>query len=145
MPVYIYILLSIKTRIETNWDSDTRWWYYQIYILLSIKTRIETNRLSIKQLVSNFIYILLSIKTRIETLGCIRSTYRGIEFISYYPLKQGLKLTQWSIGQSSKKPFISYYPLKQGLKPLPTEGMLFSRKIYILLSIKTRIETSIGY
>ena len=38
------------------------------------------------------------------------------KFISYYPLKQGLKLIDhipkiWTISE-----FISYYPLKQGLK-----------------------------
>ena len=37
--------------------------------------------------------------------------------------------------------FISYYPLKQGLKPEGFALPLLSSKIYILLSIKTRIET----
>ena len=37
------------------------------------------------------IYILLSIKTRIETLSCKRLAYIQTGFISYYPLKQGLK------------------------------------------------------
>ncbi len=38
-------------------------------------------------------------------------------FISYYPLKQGLKLV-WNVNMISiGNTFISYYPLKQGLKP----------------------------
>ena len=64
-------------------------------------------------------------------------------FISYYPLKQGLKLgkidmpDKWSIG------FISYYPLKQGLKRDRDESFAVKKRIiYILLSIKTRIETT---
>jgi len=62
-------------------------------------------------------------------------------FLSYYPLKQGLKPTVILIGMRGVRIFLSYYPLKQGLKqkqvtiasPIPT--------IFILLSIKTRIET----
>ena len=37
--------------------------------------------------------------------------------------------------------FISYYPLKQGLKPIEAGGLMGKLAIYILLSIKTRIET----
>ncbi len=62
------------------------------------------------------IYILLSIKTRIETCFYLWHVHANIIFISYYPLKQGLKLLHSSsISQNGKK-FISYYPLKQGLK-----------------------------
>ncbi len=38
------------------------------------------------------------------------------EFISYYPLKQGLKLTLPIVIPILGSLFISYYPLKQGLK-----------------------------
>ncbi len=38
--------------------------------------------------------------------------------------------------------FISYYPLKQGLKPRVFSMQYEAWKIYILLSIKTRIETT---
>ena len=62
------------------------------------------------------IYILLSIKTRIETDAKSTLGINFAEFISYYPLKQGLK-----------HDFRQNYPLE-----------LY---IYILLSIKTRIET----
>ena len=63
------------------------------------------------------IYILLSIKTRIETI------------CTFTP-------------NISNRPFISYYPLKQGLKPTArVRSPLLNAKIYILLSIKTRIET----
>ncbi len=37
-------------------------------------------------------------------------------FISYYPLKQGLKLYRDEEYHDNTKEFISYYPLKQGLK-----------------------------
>ncbi len=37
-------------------------------------------------------------------------------FISYYPLKQGLKPEIPDIGDPGAIQFISYYPLKQGLK-----------------------------
>ena len=39
------------------------------------------------------------------------------KFISYYPLKQGLKLILAGRPKMGKSAFISYYPLKQGLKP----------------------------
>ncbi len=38
------------------------------------------------------------------------------QFISYYPLKQGLKQEQIAALTAETKAFISYYPLKQGLK-----------------------------
>ncbi len=37
-------------------------------------------------------------------------------FISYYPLKQGLKLITKDDNDYKMEIFISYYPLKQGLK-----------------------------
>ncbi len=62
------------------------------------------------------IYILLSIKTRIET--CLRWHRIGLAslFISYYPLKQGLKQNTKLSMAPGDTGFISYYPLKQGLK-----------------------------
>ena len=189
----IYILLSIKTRIETLCNPlPERAWnpfisYYplkqglkparpplasdvrKIYILLSIKTRIETfKRWSITSQLE-IIYILLSIKTRIETCAHGWNQGAGCQFISYYPLKQGLKLLQLCRDCSGSfqiyillsiktrietlclpiSPyccfrFISYYPLKQGLKPAGSTGGREMNKIYILLSIKTRIETFLG-
>ena len=41
--------------------------------------------------------------------------------------------------------FISYYPLKQGLKLYRIGWEGWSGGIYILLSIKTRIETSLSH
>ena len=38
-------------------------------------------------------------------------------FISYYPLKQGLKHFDVKNVPAEQVRFISYYPLKQGLKP----------------------------
>jgi len=40
----------------------------------------------------------------------------GSLFISYYPLKQGLKRRKREMKMERKMRFISYYPLKQGLK-----------------------------
>ena len=37
-------------------------------------------------------------------------------FLSYYPLKQGLKLNSYFRKCNSFSEFLSYYPLKQGLK-----------------------------
>ena len=88
-----------------------------IYILLSIKTRIETPRIPRwYSLAFAMIYILLSIKTRIETISKFHGLVISFLFISYYPLKQGLKHLLFS------KPKLFF-------------------EIYILLSIKTRIET----
>ena len=62
------------------------------------------------------IYILLSIKTRIETQFNIPAKLIGSAFISYYPLKQGLKRDNGDGFTYYREGFISYYPLKQGLK-----------------------------
>ena len=62
-----------------------------IYILLSIKTRIETIGFEGGDEPLIGIYILLSIKTRIETLNQFQDPLSWHPFISYYPLKQGLK------------------------------------------------------
>jgi len=62
----IFILLSIKTRIETDW------WIEDTYLIIPI-------------------FILLSIKTRIETHFQPVSWALILPFLSYYPLKQGLK------------------------------------------------------
>ncbi len=64
------------------------------------------------------------------------------EFLSYYPLKQGLKLEYNPFPIVALKIFLSYYPLKQGLKPKPSTAIIFFSCIFILLSIKTRIETT---
>ena len=52
------------------------------------------------------------------------------QFISYYPLKQGLK--QGVATDADNKPiFISYYPLKQGLKPEADENFpLYQKNLY---------------
>ncbi len=63
-----------------------------------------------------WIYILLSIKTRIETHIQTKITSRHTLFISYYPLKQGLKPNSTILPKLERTLFISYYPLKQGLK-----------------------------
>jgi len=88
---------------------------YAIFILLSIKTRIETKQildchgcqevflsyyplkqgLKLRYLACSYdkykIFILLSIKTRIETMKTENPYRFSILFLSYYPLKQGLK------------------------------------------------------
>jgi len=63
-------------------------------------------------------------------------------FLSYYPLKQGLKRNTMASNKHKKILFLSYYPLKQGLKPSISGSINFPFNIiFILLSIKTRIET----
>jgi len=89
----IYILLSIKTRIETLSAIWICYYHHIIYILLSIKTRIETPLAAHHINLATRIYILLSIKTRIETSLTLFSGCSHQKFISYYPLKQGLKQT----------------------------------------------------
>ena len=114
----------------------------KIYILLSIKTRIETYLTMMERVSNILIYILLSIKTRIETVTIRILHFSYFQFISYYPLKQGLKQIKepngnvvhniyillsiktrietnrpWLIAFPVTNLFISYYPLKQGLKP----------------------------
>ncbi len=64
----------------------------------------------------HWIFILLSIKTRIETSHSYSVFWIKKLFLSYYPLKQGLKRIK-HINYSVLNPkFLSYYPLKQGLK-----------------------------
>ncbi len=46
---------------------EAKSWQTKIYILLSIKTRIETAAVEVHTAQEDRIYILLSIKTRIET------------------------------------------------------------------------------
>ena len=66
---------------------------------------------------------------------------RNYIFISYYPLKQGLKLEPTSGQMLLCALFISYYPLKQGLKHVGEYPHTDARAVFTLLSIKTRIET----
>jgi len=87
------------------------------------------------------------------------------KFLSYYPLKQGLKrggagsvfslylifillsiktrieTEIANIARDAISKFLSYYPLKQGLKQVAYPGGNCIKGIFILLSIKTRIET----
>ena len=88
-----------------------------IYILLSIKTRIETVHSNLLLLsVAKFIsYYPLKQGLKLSTVSSF--SVNVITFISYYPLKQGLKLMIENIDAISLFLFISYYPLKQGLKP----------------------------
>ena len=51
------------------------------------------------------------LKRRVRNMNHI-----GSLFISYYPLKQGLKLYYKIVHCQYPLLFISYYPLKQGLK-----------------------------
>ena len=76
-----------------------------------------------------------------------RTNSRGIPnktiFLSYYPLKQGLKQDCLNLWYRTLI-FLSYYPLKQGLKLVKQELGMHLINIFILLSIKTRIETSLS-
>ncbi len=66
---------------------------------------------------------------------------RSKTFLSYYPLKQGLKLLMKENYEKELAEFLSYYPLKQGLKLFKSGNITINQDIFILLSIKTRIET----
>ena len=67
-------------------------------------------------------------------------------FLSYYPLKQGLKRRGSLAGFPARAVFLSYYPLKQGLKLNIANGEYARSEVFTLLSIKTRIETCLqGY
>ena len=78
-----------------------------IYILLSIKTRIETLVQGTMFGIEVKIYILLSIKTRIETYPVSTNDVIQRLFISYYPLKQGLK---HSIFRTDQGNYSNLYP-----------------------------------
>ena len=67
-----------------------------------------------------------------------------VRFLSYYPLKQGLKQLTNNFLIHSGQEFLSYYPLKQGLKQDSNRIRIIGEDIFILLSIKTRIETVHG-
>ena len=88
----------------------------RIYILLSIKTRIETAETTGEPVcVYSFIsYYPLKQGLKLSVLGDLVT--EDPEFISYYPLKQGLKLSMFLLLLPVVSKFISYYPLKQGLK-----------------------------
>jgi len=87
----IFILLSIKTRIET--EDETRR-TEEIAIFLSyypLKQGLKQYFNDDIIVLADKIFILLSIKTRIETFQNIEKDKADKIFLSYYPLKQGLK------------------------------------------------------
>ena len=50
------------------------------------------------------------------------------KFLSYYPLKQGLKRERSLPHPAHPAQFLSYYPLKQGLKPKHLQVIQFRQK-----------------
>ena len=111
----IYILLSIKTRIET---SEENIYHEPLARFISYYPLKQGLKHSLRPACQKgwSIYILLSIKTRIETSRASSVHWRSVAFISYYPLKQGLKPRVDISKGRDEGVFISYYPLKQGLK-----------------------------
>jgi len=111
----IFILLSIKTRIETELSDLTNPINIKFlsYYPLKQGLKLDTENYSASRYA---IFILLSIKTRIETntIGLLEHSIEG--FLSYYPLKQGLKHRLIANLYNIDIKFLSYYPLKQGLK-----------------------------
>ncbi len=63
-------------------------------------------------------------------------------FLLYYPLKQGLKQPPLLPVHIAGILFLLYYPLKQGLKQKAVKLGYSVIRVFTLLSIKTRIETS---
>jgi len=113
-----------------------------IFILLSIKTRIETHWIFS---ISNNSSIFLSyypLKQGLKRRFSVLIANSDFRFLSYYPLKQGLKHLDRILLPELESEFLSYYPLKQGLKPKDKKLRYLHSNIFILLSIKTRIETS---
>jgi len=138
----IFILLSIKTRIETRDDRNGRVAEQEFLSYYPLKQGLKLKKTDCFSWAEATIFILLSIKTRIETIFRRLTSYLPRIFLSYYPLKQGLKPDHHPQKKDSKQKFLSYYPLKQGLK-LPASILNgFEPTIFILLSIKTRIETA---
>ena len=91
--------------------------------------------------IDHLIFILLSIKTRIETKIHIPAFNWDSKFLSYYPLKQGLKPEQYEPGLHPESIFI-LLSIKTRIETGPAgAGKTASALIFILLSIKTRIET----
>jgi len=111
----IFILLSIKTRIETcNQLPNIHYLQgFLSYYPLKQGLKPHLNCLDKKDM---SIFILLSIKTRIETNIPYPKTSFLHRFLSYYPLKQGLKRPNIFSNARTSALFLSYYPLKQGLK-----------------------------
>jgi len=64
------------------------------------------------------------------------------KFLSYYPLKQGLKRISHRMSSHTSSGFLLYYPLKQGLKRFIPVYLATKKHVFTLLSIKTRIETN---
>jgi len=58
------------------------------------------------------------LKQGLKHLAISFSLFFFLAFLSYYPLKQGLKLRSDSYDATRGRTFLSYYPLKQGLKRL---------------------------
>ncbi len=140
----IFILLSIKTRIETHNASCNVIFRKRFLSYYPLKQGLKHSYIY-TILLKYKIFILLSIKTRIETLSKILIQFSLSSFLSYYPLKQGLKPLYKNILESRKPVFLSYYPLKQGLKLwFLFHNNVVTHSIFILLSIKTRIETGVA-
>ena len=87
----IYILLSIKTRIETATVEAATCRLIKFISYYPLKQGLKPVALKKAIMQHLIIYILLSIKTRIETMYRLQKEAGWSEFISYYPLKQGLK------------------------------------------------------
>jgi len=56
------------------------------------------------------------LKQGLKPMSNTKKPVKGSKFLSYYPLKQGLKQLNEEITKKVVNAFLSYYPLKQGLK-----------------------------
>ena len=91
-------------------------WLTNIFILLSIKTRIETIVFVAVQMGIRIFISYYPLKQGLKPLRFRNARSQAPGFISYYPLKQGLKPSDDVLRAIPVGIFISYYPLKQGLK-----------------------------
>ena len=87
------------------------------------------------------VFILQSIKPRVETCGDPAPCGGIFKSLSYNPSNQGLK--HWIIGMlhSDAKPSLSYNPSNQGLKQPVMKLAYLILAVFILQSIKPRVET----
>jgi len=143
--IYRNVFISyypLKQGLKQSKKNYTESYYKKIYILLSIKTRIETVSSAASWADFDVFISYYPLKQGLKPPVPGHRAYARHWFISYYPLKQGLKQLDPLYNRIHHEVFISYYPLKQGLKPRSGLCCVETSIIYILLSIKTRIETA---
>ena len=89
------------------------------------------------------VFILQSIKPRVETHGVPPVQEAHALSLSYNPSNQGLKQSYEYALFPGPRVSLSYNPSNQGLKHLSSSGFVRAIDVFILQSIKPRVETSL--